>query len=100
VLLKLESLQKESHSFICSSEEQDLCVHQRLSVEGRVKGLEEEVAQMKVNLEQQRNDNDVMKKTLETKDEGLKEMRKEKEKDYKAANLCKTELVCLKFLYV
>jgi hypothetical protein len=66
-------------------------------VEGRVKVLEDEMAQVRVNLEQQRTDNDEMKKTLETKDNELKEMRKQQDSDHKSANLCRTELVCLNF---
>jgi hypothetical protein len=35
-----------------------------------------------------------MKKTLETRDDELNEMRKQHDNDHKSANLCKTELVC------
>ncbi|KDR13779.1 protein CASC4-like isoform X1 [Zootermopsis nevadensis] len=83
-----------------SSEEQDLCVHQRLSVEGRVKVLEDEMAQVRVNFEQQRTDNDEMKKTLDTKDNELKDMKKQQDNDHKSANLCKTELESLKKLEI
>jgi chromosome segregation ATPase len=81
---------------VFSSEEQELCVHQRLSAEGRVKILEEEIAQVRVNLEQQRTDNDEMKKTMETKDEELREVKKQQDNSQKSANICKTELVCLR----
>lgn len=83
-----------------SSEEQDLCVHQRLSVEGRVKVVEEEMAQVRVNLDQQRTDNDEMKKNLETKDDKLREMKKEQDNIHKSASLCKTELESLKKLQI
>lgn len=59
-----------------------------------MKVLEEELAQVRVNLEQQRTDNDVMKKNLETKDDKLREMKKENDNTQKSANSCKTELVC------
>lgn len=65
-------------------------------MEGRVKVLEDEMAQVRVNLEQQRTDNDEMKKTLDTKDNELKDMKKQQDNDHKSANLCKTELVCSK----
>lgn len=55
------------------------------------------MAQVRVNLEQQRTDNDEMKKTLETKDDELKEMKKQQDNDHKSASLCKTELVCTMF---
>jgi len=66
-------------------------------VEGRVKVLEEELAQVRVNLEQQRTDNDEMKKHLEAKDDKLREMKKEQDNTQKSASSCKTELVCLSF---
>jgi hypothetical protein len=66
-------------------------------VEGRLKVLEEEMAQARVNLEQQRTDNDEMKKNLETKDDKLKEIKKENDNTHKSANSCKTELVCARF---
>jgi hypothetical protein len=66
-------------------------------VEGRVKVLEEEMAQVRVNLEQQRTDNDVLKKNLETKDDKLREMKKEQDNTYKSASLCRTELVCIRY---
>jgi hypothetical protein len=78
----------------CSSEEQELCVHQRLSAEGRLKILEAEIAQVRVNLMQQRTDTDEMKKAMETKDEELREVKKEQDNSQKSANICKTELVC------
>jgi hypothetical protein len=66
-------------------------------VEGKLKVLEEELAQVRVNLEQQRTDNDGMKKILETKEEKLREMMKEQDNTHKSASSCKTELVCLTF---
>jgi uncharacterized membrane protein len=66
-------------------------------VEGKVKVLEEELAQVRVNLEQQRTDNDEMKKHLEAKDDKLKEMKKEQDNTQKSASSCKTELVCPSF---
>jgi len=62
-----------------------------------VKVLEEELAQVRVNLEQQRTDNDEMKKHLEAKDDKLKEMKKEQDNTQKSASSCKTELVCPSF---
>lgn len=59
-----------------------------------MKILEEEIAQVRVNLEQQRTDNDEIKKTMETKDEELREVKKEKDNSQKSASICKTELVC------
>lgn len=59
-----------------------------------MKILEEEIAQVRVNLEQQRTDNDEMKKTMETKDEELREVKKQQDNSQKSANICKTELVC------
>jgi len=66
-------------------------------VEGRVKVLEEELAQVRVNLDQQRTDNDEMKKQMEAKDDKLREMKKEQDSTQKSASSCKTELVCLSF---
>jgi len=62
-----------------------------------VKVLEEELAQVRVNLEQQRTDNGEMKKHLEAKDDKLKEMTKEQDNAQKSASSCKTELVCPSF---
>jgi len=62
-----------------------------------VKVTEEEVAQVRVNLEQQRTENDEMKKQLEAKDDKLREMKKEQDNTQKSASSCKTELVCLSF---
>lgn len=62
-----------------------------------MKVLEEELAQVRVNLEQQRTDNNEMKKNLETKEDELREMKKENDNIHKAANSCKTELVCPRF---
>lgn len=62
-----------------------------------MKVLEEELAQVRVNLEQQRTDNDEMKKHLEAKDDKLKEMKKEQDNTQKSASSCKTELVCPRF---
>jgi hypothetical protein len=59
-----------------------------------VKILEAEIAQVRVNLEQQRVDKDEMKKAMETKDEELREVKKEQDNSQKSANICKTELVC------
>jgi hypothetical protein len=59
-----------------------------------VKNLEEEIAQVRVNLEQQRTDNDELKKTMKTKEEELREMKKEQDNSQKSTNICKTELVC------
>lgn len=52
------------------------------------------MAQVRVNLEQQRTDNDEMKKHMDTKDEKLREMKKEQDNIHKSASICKTELVC------
>lgn len=65
-----------------------------------MKVLEEEMAQVRVNLEQQRTDNDEMKKNLETKDDKLREMKKEQDNTHKSASSCKTELVCPTFTYI
>lgn len=59
-----------------------------------MKVLEDAVAQVRVNFEQQRTDNDELKKTLETRDDELSEMRKQQDNDHKSASSCKTELVC------
>ncbi|PNF35517.1 hypothetical protein B7P43_G04102 [Cryptotermes secundus] len=83
-----------------SSEEQELCVHHRLSAEGRMKILDAEVAQVRVNLLQERTDNDEMKKTLETKDEELRKAKKEQENSQKSTNICKTELESIKKLEI
>lgn len=55
------------------------------------------MAQVRVNLDQQRTDNDEMKKNLETKDDKLREMKKEQDNIHNSASLCKTELVCRRF---
>lgn len=65
-----------------------------------MKILEAEIAQVRVNLMQQRTDNDEMKKTMETKDEELREAKKEQDNSQKSANICKTELVCREFIFV
>jgi hypothetical protein len=65
-----------------------------------LKILEAEIAQVRVNLMQQRTDNDEMKKTMETKDEELREAKKEQDNSQKSANICKTELVCREFIFV
>ncbi|XP_069673394.1 protein GOLM2-like isoform X1 [Periplaneta americana] len=96
----IKQLEELGEQLKISSEEQDLCVHQRLSVEGRVKTLEEEMAQLRVRLEQQRAENDDMKKVLETRDDELKEFKKEHDKEHKSATLCNTELDSLKKLQV
>jgi hypothetical protein len=59
-----------------------------------MKVLEAEVAQVRVNLLQQRTDNGEMKKMMETKDEELREVKKEQDNSQKSADICKTELVC------
>jgi len=62
-----------------------------------VKVLEEELAQVRVNFEQQRTDNDEMKKHLEAKDDKLRETKKEQDNTLELASSCKTELVCPNF---
>ncbi|GFG35205.1 hypothetical protein Cfor_01309 [Coptotermes formosanus] len=96
----IKQLEELGEQLKISSDEQDLCVHQRLSAEGRVKVLEEEMAQVRVNLEQQRTDNDEMKKHMDTKDEKLREMKKEQDNIHKSASICKTELESLKKLQI
>jgi hypothetical protein len=59
-----------------------------------VKILEAEIAQVRVNLVQQRTDNDEMRKMMDTKDEELREAKKDQDNSQKSADICKTELVC------
>jgi BioD-like phosphotransacetylase family protein len=59
-------------------------------VVGRVRVVEVVTNQVRVNLEQQRTENDELKKNLETKDDKLKEIKKEQDNTHKSASLCKT----------
>nr|CAD7266472.1 unnamed protein product [Timema shepardi]CAD7572552.1 unnamed protein product [Timema californicum] len=81
-----------------SSEEQDLCVHQRLSIEGRIKNMDEEMTQLRVRLEQQRTDNDETKRQLTDKESEIKNTNKERDGIQESLVACNTELESLKKL--
>ncbi|XP_059487860.1 Golgi membrane protein 1-like isoform X2 [Neocloeon triangulifer] len=78
------------------NEERDQSIQLRLSVEGRLKSTEEELAQLRVRLEQQDVNADDTRKSLQEKDVEIKTLQNDAEGAKSAAKLCKTELESLK----
>jgi len=64
-------------------------------VEGRLKSTEEELAQLRVRLEQQDINADDTRKSLKEKDGEIKTFKKDLENSKSAAKLCTTELVSM-----
>ena len=79
--------------FIYSSEEQELCVQQRLSAEQRLKTMEEEMAPLRVQVEREREEIQKVKNSLSEQEEEVKRTKKLQEDIQKTANMCNTELV-------
>lgn len=76
-----------------SNDEKDQSIQLRLSVEGRLKSTEEELAQLRVRLEQQDINADDTKKSLQEKDHEIKTLKKDLDNSKSSAKLCSTELV-------
>ncbi|KAJ9595870.1 hypothetical protein L9F63_012929, partial [Diploptera punctata] len=82
-------------TFNCS-EEQELCVQQRLSAEQRLKTMEEEMAQLRVQVDRERGELQKVKNSLSTQEEEVKKTKKQQEDIQKSASMCNTELTITK----
>ncbi|PSN49325.1 hypothetical protein C0J52_04282 [Blattella germanica] len=78
-----------------SSEEQELCVQQRLSTEQRLKAMEEEMAQLRIQEEREREELAKSRTSLLTQEEDAKKTKKLYDEIKKSANMCNTELESL-----
>ncbi|XP_063242656.1 protein GOLM2-like isoform X2 [Bacillus rossius redtenbacheri] len=96
----LRQVEELSDQLKISSEGQDMCVHQRVSAEARIKNLEDDTAQLQVRLEQLRADNDEANKRLLQKDSERQDVAKERDSVQRAADACATELDSLNKLDV
>ncbi|XP_065348808.1 Golgi membrane protein 1-like isoform X3 [Cloeon dipterum] len=76
--------------------DKDQSMQLRLSVEGRLKSTEEELAQLRVRLEQQDINADDTRKSLQDKDAEIGTLKTAAEAAKNAAKLCTTELESLK----
>jgi exonuclease VII large subunit len=78
---------------IYSADERDQSIQLHSSVESRLKNREEELAQLRVRLEQQDINADEYKKQLDEKDAINKRVSKELESQKNSFTMCNTELV-------
>ncbi|XP_066996873.1 protein GOLM2 isoform X2 [Anabrus simplex] len=94
----IKQLNDLSEQLKISSEEQERCARQRSVFENQIKSSEEESAQLRVKLDQQRLDNEEYKKQLIAKDDEIKSALKSKDDCESSVTRCTTELESLKKL--